>query len=139
MPKEIVLRGLVDSMKGVEPGDPETVLIQLLKREQESSTFLNEGVAFPHLRIEGLQNPAVSLGIAKRGISDLSTDQPVNLIFLLLSPKEQPSRTDSPSQCSRSCRSKQAFAAKPAGVLKFNGSIGGHKAMGDIERESYLK
>ena len=91
VPKEIVLRGLVNSMKGVEPGDPETVLIQLLKREQEASTFLNEGVAFPHLRIEGLQNPAVSLGIAKRGISDLSTDQPVNLIFLLLSPKEQPS------------------------------------------------
>jgi two-component system sensor histidine kinase KdpD len=91
VPKEIVLRCLVDSMKGVEPGDPETVLIQLLKREQVASTFLNEGVAFPHLRIEGLQNPAVSLGIAKRGISDLSTDQPVNLIFLLLSPKEQPS------------------------------------------------
>ncbi len=91
VPKEIVLRGLVNSMKGVEVGDPETVLIQLLKREQVASTFLNEGVAFPHLRIEGLQNPAVSLGIAKRGISDLSTDQPVNLIFLLLSPKEQPS------------------------------------------------
>ncbi len=89
-PKEIVLRGLVNSMKGVGVGDPETVLIQLLKREQESSTFLNEGVAFPHLRIEGLQNPVVSLGIAKRGMSDLSTDQPVNLIFLLLSPKEQP-------------------------------------------------
>jgi len=90
VPKEIVLRGLVNSMKGVELGDPETVLIQLLRREQEASTFLNEGVAFPHLRIEGLQKPAVSLGIAKRGISDLSTDQPVNLIFLLLSPKEQP-------------------------------------------------
>ena len=89
-PKEIVLRGLVNSMKGVGVGDPETLLIQLLKREQESSTFLNEGVAFPHLRIEGLQNPVVSLGIAKRGMSDLSTDQPVNLIFLLLSPKEQP-------------------------------------------------
>ena len=89
-PKEIALRELVDSIKGVAVDDPKTVLIQLLKREQESSTFLNEGVAFPHLRIEGLPKPVVSLGIAKKGISDLSTDQPVNLIFLLLSPKEQP-------------------------------------------------
>jgi two-component system, OmpR family, sensor histidine kinase KdpD len=88
--KDIALRELMDSMKGVD--DPKEVLIQLLRREQESSTFLNEGVAFPHLRIEGLQKPVVSLGIAKRGVSDLSTDQPVNLIFLLLSPKEQPSR-----------------------------------------------
>jgi len=89
VPKEIALRELVDSMKGVD--DPKTVLIQLLKREQESSTFLNEGVAFPHFRIRGLLRPVVSLGIAKKGVSDLSTDQPVNLIFLLLSPKEQPS------------------------------------------------
>jgi two-component system sensor histidine kinase KdpD len=88
--KEMALRELVDSIKGVAVDDPKTVLIQLLKREEQSSTFLNEGVAFPHFRIEGLPKPAVSLGIAKKGISDLSTDQPVNLIFLLLSPKEQP-------------------------------------------------
>ena len=91
VPKEIALRELVESIKGVAIGDPKTVLIQLLKREQESSTFLNEGMAFPHLRIEGLQKPVVSLGIAKKGVSDLSADQPVNLIFLLLSPREQPS------------------------------------------------
>ena len=120
MPKEIVLRCLVDSMKGVEPGDPETVLIQLLKREQVASTFLNEGVAFPHLRIEGLQKPAVSLGIAKRGISDLSTDQPINLIFLLLSPKEQPNLQIYLLSLAARAAQKQAFAAKPAGVLKFN-------------------
>jgi two-component system sensor histidine kinase KdpD len=89
-PKEIVLRELVDSMKGVAIDDPRTVLIQLLKREQESSTFLNEGVAFPHLRIEGLLKPVVALGIAKKGVSDLSTDKPINLIFLLLSPRDQP-------------------------------------------------
>ena len=89
VPKEIALRELVDSMEGAH--DPKTALIQLFKREQESSTFLNEGVAFPHLRIEGLEKPVVALGIAKKGVSDLSTDQPVNLVFLLLSPKEQPS------------------------------------------------
>ena len=129
VPKEIALRELVDSMEGAH--DPKTALIQLLKREQESSTFLNEGVAFPHLRIEGLEKPVVALGIAKKGVSDLSTDQPVNLIFLLLSPKEQPSLTDLPSQPSRSGGSKQALAAKPFGVLKPNGSIGKHTAVGN--------
>lgn len=66
------------------------VLIGLLRREQESSTFFNEGVAFPHALLDGLATPIIALGIAKQGVSDVSTDQPVKLVFLILCPKTEP-------------------------------------------------
>jgi two-component system, OmpR family, sensor histidine kinase KdpD len=90
VPKEVVLRSLVDSLKNGEPGDPDILLAEILKREQQSSTFFNEGVAFPHVRVEGLAVPLVALGITKQGVSDSPTDQPVKLVFLLVSPKASP-------------------------------------------------
>ena len=90
VPKEVVLRGLVDSLKNGEPGDPNMLLAEILKREQQSSTFFNEGVAFPHVRVDGLAVPIIALGITKQGVSDSPTDQPVKLVFLLVSPKASP-------------------------------------------------
>lgn len=90
VPKEVVLRGLVDSVKNGEPGDPNMLLAEILKREQQSSTFFNEGVAFPHVRVDGLAVPIIALGITKQGVSDSPTDQPVKLVFLLVSPKASP-------------------------------------------------
>ncbi|MBI4962217.1 MAG: PTS sugar transporter subunit IIA [Desulfomonile tiedjei] len=88
--KEIALRALVQSVADGEIHDRKLLLVNLLKREQESSTFFNEGVAFPHVRLEALSAPIIALGIAKHGISDAPTDQPVKLVFLILSPKEPP-------------------------------------------------
>ena len=90
IPKEDVLRGLVESTKETGIDDPDMVLTQLLKREQESSTFFNEGVAFPHVRMDDLARPITALGITKNGISDVSTDKPIKLVFLILSPKAEP-------------------------------------------------
>jgi two-component system, OmpR family, sensor histidine kinase KdpD len=90
VPKEVALRALVESANNGTIGDPNMVLIGLLKREQESSTFFNEGVAFPHARLANLPTPIVTLGIAKQGVSDVSTDEPVRLVFLILSPSEEP-------------------------------------------------
>ncbi len=90
VPKEVVLRALVESANDGMIGDPDMVLIELLKREQESSTFINEGVAFPHVLLEGLAAPVIALGISKHGVSDAPTEQPVRLVFLILSPKAEP-------------------------------------------------
>lgn len=87
VPKEVVLLALVKSAEKDGIGEPDAVLIDLLQREQESSTFFNEGVAFPHAGLDGLARPIVALGIAKQGVSDAPTDQPVTLIFLILYPK----------------------------------------------------
>jgi two-component system, OmpR family, sensor histidine kinase KdpD len=90
VPKDLALRAMVASACEDGTGDSRTILVQLLKREQESSTFLNEGVAFPHVRLDGLTSPILVLGITTFGVSDVATDQPVKLVFLILSPKSKP-------------------------------------------------
>ena len=89
--KEIALRTLVDAaVEGRGIGDPATILEFVLKREEEGSTFFNEGVAFPHARVENLKNPVVAMGITRQGVLDLSLEKPVEYIFLVLTPAESP-------------------------------------------------
>ena len=89
--KELALRTLVDaavSDSGI--GDPATVLGMVLKREEEGSTFFNEGVAFPHARVENLDAPVVAMGVTRQGVPDVPTGRPVDYIFLVLSPAGSP-------------------------------------------------
>ncbi len=88
--KEVLLRQLVDTVKSEVSTHPKDILNELLKRETESSTFFNEGVAFPHVRVTGIRNPLLALGITPQGISDVQTQTPVKLIFLIIAPKEDP-------------------------------------------------
>jgi two-component system sensor histidine kinase KdpD len=73
---------------GIE--DREALFGSIMKREEQGSTFFNEGVAFPHVRVDGLPAPAVALGLTKEGVSDVATDKPVEIVFLILSPAEAP-------------------------------------------------
>lgn len=89
--KEMVLRALVEvSAADIGAGRETEILQQILRRETESSTFLNEGVAFPHARINGIALPVVALGVPLEGVSDVSTEEPVELIFLILTPADKP-------------------------------------------------
>ncbi len=89
--KEQVLRTLVEAI-GIEDGvsDIEMLFGEVMKREEPGSTFLNEGVAFPHVRIRGLATPVIAIGLTRRGVSDVSTDKPIEIVFLILSPAETP-------------------------------------------------
>jgi mannitol/fructose-specific phosphotransferase system IIA component (Ntr-type) len=62
----------------------------VLKREEEGSTFFNEGVAFPHARVENLEKPVVAMGVTRQGVADISTEKPVENIFLVLTPADSP-------------------------------------------------
>jgi two-component system, OmpR family, sensor histidine kinase KdpD len=62
---------------------------RLLLREKESSTFFNEGVAFPHLRLETDILPKVALGITPQGIADVSTLEPIQMVFLIVTSERQ--------------------------------------------------
>ena len=110
--KQLTLSSLLDASKIViwrEPVDKETVLAPLIwaacpedgrlrddalravrEREAEGSTFFNEGVAFPHARIEGLARPLVALGLTKGGVLGVDVEKPVEYVFLSLSPLEKP-------------------------------------------------
>jgi len=91
VPKEMILQQLVEAAsKQGEIGDPEIVLKEVLKREEQGSTFFNEGAAFPHARIKGLSSSIVALGLPKKGVSDIATDKPIEMVFLILSPADNP-------------------------------------------------
>jgi CBS domain containing-hemolysin-like protein/mannitol/fructose-specific phosphotransferase system IIA component (Ntr-type) len=60
-------------------------------RERLMSCAFTKGVAFPHARIGVLNNPMVAVGISKKGIDfQCGDDEPVKLIFLILTPFKEP-------------------------------------------------
>jgi two-component system sensor histidine kinase KdpD len=90
-PKETVLRTLASTF-GKEDGigDGEVLYSDILKREEQGSTFFNEGVAFPHVRVRGLAAPAVAMGLTRKGVPDVVTEKKMEIVFLILSPEEEP-------------------------------------------------
>jgi two-component system sensor histidine kinase KdpD len=71
------------------PRDPRYIEA-IRQRETQGSTFFNEGVAFPHARIPELGRTCVALGLTRAGVSDVETDKPIECVFLILTPEEDP-------------------------------------------------
>ena len=89
--KETVLRTLASTVqRGAGTEAAESMFESIMKREAQGSTFFNEGVAFPHVRVEGLAAPVIALGLIREGIIDVATDKPIEIVFLILSPAETP-------------------------------------------------
>ncbi len=66
----------------------DNTLDEILQRESHLSTGLENGVAIPHSKIEGIDKLSIVFGIKKHGVDFESYDaQPAFLIFLVLSPK----------------------------------------------------
>lgn len=85
--RDQVLRDLVATVAKRSAGiDVDRVLAELSKRESRGSTFLNEGVALPHARLAGLPVPELAVAITRAGIIDAPLENPVTIVFLLLSP-----------------------------------------------------
>ena len=85
--RDQVQRRLVEAIVRSNPGlDAEKVIERLALREAQGSTFLNEGVALPHARLDELSTPQAALGLTHAGVLDVSTDKPIEVIFLLLTP-----------------------------------------------------
>jgi two-component system sensor histidine kinase KdpD len=62
----------------------------IMEREKQGSTFFNEGVAFPHARIEGLKRSCVAIGLTHGGLADVATEKPIEAVFLIFSPADIP-------------------------------------------------
>jgi two-component system sensor histidine kinase KdpD len=89
--KEVVLRTLTEAI-GKDNGidDVGALFKAIMKREEKGTTFFNEGVAFPHIRLNGMTTPVVAIGSTRQGVSDVSTEKPIELVFLILSPAQTP-------------------------------------------------
>lgn len=107
--KDFVLRTLAEAaVAGSGEVDLDTVLTNIAKREEQGSTFLNEGVALPHARIEKLLHPVVAIGLTRKGVPDVSTSMPIEYVFLILSPAEAPEvQVQILGQVSRASRNRQ--------------------------------
>jgi PTS system nitrogen regulatory IIA component len=69
--------------------DAADVITQLLDRERLGSTGLGRGIAIPHCRLEHCSEPmGVIMTLEEPTDFDAPDDQPVDLLFALLVPKE---------------------------------------------------
>jgi two-component system sensor histidine kinase KdpD len=107
--KDVVLRALAEAaVTGGGEVELEAALTNIAKREEQGSTFLNEGIALPHARIENLLHPVVAVGLTRKGVSDVSTEKPIEYVFLILSPEEAPEvQIRILGQVSRASRNRQ--------------------------------
>lgn len=87
--KKDAVNALIDlSMPDLSGFQRDAVIAAVARREEQGSTFLNEGMAFPHTRIEGLTKPVLAMGIARKGIADLESGFAPYFVFLILSPAD---------------------------------------------------
>ena len=67
--------------------DQDLIARKILDREAEMSTGIGYGIAIPHARIEGIDRVYMIAGRNVKGIDFNAIDeQPVHLIFMMLSP-----------------------------------------------------
>jgi two-component system sensor histidine kinase KdpD len=89
--REAVLEDLVGALARANPGvHREDALLRLEERERQGSTFLNEGIALPHARLDGLESPQTALGLTRQGVSDAPAGMPVEVVLLVLTPAGDP-------------------------------------------------
>ncbi len=86
---KLLIDNITTSYKNEEFGEEleNLFLEKVLERENQCSTGLGEGLAFPHGRILGLNKPIIALGIIKNGMDFESIDKKkVKHVFLFLFP-----------------------------------------------------
>jgi PTS system nitrogen regulatory IIA component len=88
--KKEVLSALVDLIISNHPKLERGALLQiLLKREELRSTAIEQGVAFPHGRVPGLDHLLACFGRCRQGVDFDSFDgEPTFFFFVLLIPEQ---------------------------------------------------
>jgi len=72
------------------PLPPEKIVKAVLERERAMSTYLGNGLAIPHARLEGIDRPALIFARSPEGIPIKGRDERAHLIFILLTPAGSP-------------------------------------------------
>ena len=94
--KEEAIRALVekifeDKLTQDYPLSREEACEAVINRENLQTTGIGNGLAFPHARIEGWGEFAMSMAVSKEGIDFTSLDgKPAKFIFLLISSPDEP-------------------------------------------------
>jgi len=109
----------------------EQALQDVFEREQYLSTGLENGLAIPHAKSEGVESLVMSFGICRGGVDFESLDgKPAKYIFLMLSPKDtsgphlkalgQITRTFKSAELIKNLENEQSVEGIKAMLTKFN-------------------
>jgi PTS system nitrogen regulatory IIA component len=86
--KKRVLEMLSNELASISGIETNVIFQELIARERIGSTALGNGVALPHVRLEGLKKPVAVFLKLESGVDFDSPDElPVDLIFGLLVPE----------------------------------------------------
>ena len=86
--KRTALGGIADRLAHKVGTSQGAVLAALLRRERLGPTFIGDGVAMPHARLEGIAGPAVAVARLRRPVPfGTPDDAAVDLLFAVLWPK----------------------------------------------------
>jgi len=88
VPKDEAIEILVKNLCNINRiDDMPVVLEKIMEREKLETTFLDNEVAIPHARYEGVKGIKAVLGIFPAGVREEQSDKlPAQFIFLFLSP-----------------------------------------------------
>src|SRR5262249_53048378 len=92
--KEAAIREVVYSLRdagSLTDGDVESVIRAILNREELGSTGIGQGVAVPHTRHPKVDRLVGTVALSRKGVDFAALDgEPVDILFLLVSPPNQP-------------------------------------------------
>ena len=78
------------SLNGKGTITQQQIVQHILEREKGSSTGIGNGIAIPHIRLDGLKEPMVRLAIVKDGLDFNAIDgKPCKIFFLFITPSDQ--------------------------------------------------
>jgi len=88
---EGIYRALATSLAESVPAlSAEGLYGEILARESAVPTTLGHGVALPHAKMEGLSCPVCAVALVPEGIQLGTEPDPIRLVFMLVSPVEEP-------------------------------------------------
>jgi len=89
--REVLLQMINSICENKRLNNKESVNEAIFYRESLMSTGIGLGIAVPHVRIKGIKEPIVAVGIQKDGIPDYETidNIPVKIVFLIIAGEDQ--------------------------------------------------
>jgi mannitol/fructose-specific phosphotransferase system IIA component (Ntr-type) len=92
--KEDAIREIVGSLRdagSLPAADVESITRAILNREELGSTGIGQGVAVPHTRHPKVDRLVGTVALSRKGVEFAALDsEPVDILFLLVSPPNQP-------------------------------------------------
>lgn len=86
--KKQVFQIIAQEVQKLTACDSESTLTALLEREKIGSTAIGDGIAIPHVRLQGLDRMVgILMRLSQPVDFDANDDKPVDIIFTLLAPE----------------------------------------------------